>query len=296
MVTIAGHRVKTVTRDKSQTVRVFGVGERSHTQEHVVRLRPPKTSDLALAAQTFQSADELLAYLTSQLGGVVESDTHGGASQVHAAVAQRTSHGHRWPRDHVELSHWGIGARDATERAIHMLVDEFCMNPMQHRVEHSIHCRLFQLLAMQPELQIKIPFSDFETQPIHKEWPEFIPRPRKRRGNFDIAILAPEIVAGASLEDFRRGWIRPTIVIEVGLDYQHTHLLSDISKLQHSGIRDSYLVHLIRDGVADNFETLESHVMGSVIKCAYARHTSTGCRVKWLSDGEIRDQPRPSAR
>ena len=143
MITIAGQRVKTRTGEQTQTVRVYGVGERSHTEEHVVRLCPPKTSQGALAAQNFQSVDELLGYLTSQLGGVFESNAPDGAPPMHAAVALRSSHGRRWPRDHVDLSPWGIGARDATERAIDKLVDEFCANPMQHRVEHSIHCRLF---------------------------------------------------------------------------------------------------------------------------------------------------------
>jgi len=288
MITIAGQRVKIRTGSKSQTVRLYGLGERMGMCEHTVRFRPPATTERDLAAQNFASVDDMLGYLTRDLGGTFEAIQSQGSVPLHSGAARQRLPRRMWPRDHVALSPWGIGARAATERAINLLVDEFCVHPLQHRVEHSIHTRLFHLLATQSELQTEIQFSGHVTQPIHKEWPEFISRPEKkgRRGNFDLAILAPEIVADATLEEFRGGWIRPTIVIEVGLDYGHTHLVDDIKKLQNSQVHDSYVVHLMREGVPDNFDLLEDHIRQSPIKCAYARHTSTGYRFMKIDDGE----------
>lgn len=299
MFSIAGQLVKVVTGAKSQTVRIYGFGERSIACQHTIRLSPPATTERELVAKGFSSVDELLGHLTAVLGGWAEFTPSAESTRLQAATVRHTQRGRQWPRDHVDLSPWGIGARVATERAINLLVREFCEFPMHHRVEHSIHCRLFQLLAIQPELQVELPFRGGVTQPIHKEWPEFIARPEKRngrRGNFDMAILAPEIVADATREEFRHGWIRPTIAIEVGLDYSHTHLSEDIRKLENSGVRDSYLVHFVRDGVHDDFETLEQHVVGSTIKVAYARHTATGVRCKELDEIEIRSGVQGSTR
>lgn len=299
MFSVAGQPVKVVTAAKSQTVRVYRAATGGSECQHTIRIRPPATTQEELIARRFPSVDALLDYLTTTLGGQPEVSDGNNTPRTPGTTVRRILRVRRWPRDHVELSAWGMAARDATERAINALVREFCQFPHHHRVEHSIHCRLFQLLAMQPELQVQLPFSGGVTQPIHKEWPEFIPRPEKQkgnRGNFDLAILSPEIVAGATREDFRGGWIRPTIVIEVGLDYPLKHLLNDAKKLENSGVRDSYLIHLVRDDVPGNFDLLERHIAGSTVKVAYARHTRAGFRLKTLADDTIMDgvrQPAP---
>ena len=298
MFSIAGQLVKVVTSTKSQTVRVYGDATSGNECQHTIRIRPPATTQEELIARRFPSVDALIDYLMNTLGGEPEDSDGASIPNLPGATVRRTQRGRPWPREHVDLSAWGLAARNATERAINALVREFCQFPLHHRVEHSIHCRLFQLLAMQPELQVELPFRGGVTQPIHKEWPEFIPRPEKtkgNRGNFDLAILAPEIVAGATRDDFRGGWIRPTIVIEVGLDYPLKHLLDDARKLENSGVRDSYLIHLVRDDVPGNFDTLERHIAGSTIKVAYARHTAAGFRCKTLDDSEITDGVRQAA-
>ncbi len=290
MFLVAGQRVKVVTGVKSQTVRVYGAGGGGSACQHTIRLSPPVTSEADLVARGFESVDALLDHLTNTLAGQAVRTPSTEDVRDGGATVRQTRRGRVWPREHVPLSAWGMAARDATERAIDALVKEFCRFPMLHRVEHSIHCRLFQLLTLQPELQTPLTFRDGVTQPVHKEWPEFIARPEKanlRRGNFDLAILAPEIVADATLDEFREGRIRPSIVIEVGMDYGLEHLLGDIRKLDNSGIQDSYLIHLVRDGVPDDFAELERHIAGSAIKVAYARHTRTAFRCKTLDATEI---------
>src|SRR6185503_2121721 len=109
-----------------------------------------------------------------------------------------------------------------TGHAIDALVWEFVEHPYLHRVEHSLHTRLFDILVSHRIFGDSLPIggSGRFTQPVHKEWPETVIRPDKNgRGNFDLAILSPERVAAANVEQFRTGLISPSIVIEMGLDY-----------------------------------------------------------------------------
>ena len=133
------------------------------------------------------------------------------------------------------------------------------------------------------------------TQPIHKEWPEYLARPEKgnRRGNFDLSVLAPERLKSCSFLEFREGRVRPSIVIEVGLDYDLAHLKKDAAKLQNSGIEDSYLVHLVRHDVADNFDAVEQFVLGCGLRTGYVRITNTRAFYKLTNDEKIRSVEVP---
>jgi hypothetical protein len=130
-------------------------------------------------------------------------------------------------------------------------------------------------------------------QPIHKEWPEYSPRPEKgnRRGNFDLCILSPERLRESSFEAFRQGRIRPSIVIEIGLDYSLTHLEGDAEKLLNSDIRPSYLIHLVRQEVADDFSATEAFILEKSsqthIKTAYARLTGATAYFKLIGDQAV---------
>src|SRR5471030_3282732 len=118
---------------------------------------------------------------------------------------------------------WLQEAIQATERSIDALVREFLEAPYLHRVEHSLHMRLWDLLRSQS--------GDFAgtfhlgddlavTQLVHKEWPETFARPEKnnRRGNFDIVVLSPKLLAGCqTIEEFREGRLPAPIVVEMGL-------------------------------------------------------------------------------
>ena len=170
------------------------------------------------------------------------------------------------------------------ESAIDALILEFLEMPFLHRVEHSLHARLFQILVTQRIFadSLRIGDTDYYTQPVHKEWPETIARPEKngRRGNFDLAILSPKDLEGASLDDFRhgRGSIVPKVVIEIGLDYGIDHLNQDIFKLENSGIVAPYIVDLSRSN--SHKTQIEDRICESKerVQCAYAHHSKAGLR------------------
>jgi hypothetical protein len=104
---------------------------------------------------------------------------------------------------------WVAEAVKAVEASITKLIDEFRAQPFIHRVEHSLHVRLMQLLSEREHLRGWYPIdgSGFKTQLIHKEWPETRPRKKKpelivdrRRGSFDVVVLAPSQLEKATLE------------------------------------------------------------------------------------------------
>lgn len=150
-------------------------------------------------------------------------------------------------------------AKQILETAIDGLVDSFAREPYIHRCEHSIHCELYAMLTVHRALQGLYQFKDTEgrcTTLVHKEWPETQAREDKqgRRGNFDIAILAPAEILRHTTKDFTSGHIRPAFVVEMGLNYGLDHLRQDDAKLSNSRCCDAgYLVHLWQPhkGIAD---------------------------------------------
>jgi len=192
-------------------------------------------------------------------------------------------------------SAWERTAKLAVEQAIDQLVLEFMEFPYLHRVEHSIHCELFRILSNRKIFSRTYPMGRWVSQPVHKEWPEYLPRPEKgnRRGNFDLCVLSPESLRTCSFEEFRAGRIRPSIVIEIGLDYDLSHLRADAEKLKNSGISASYLVHLVRQDVGDDFDAVEEFLLQVEAKAAYARLTSSHAFYKLINDDEIQSIEAP---
>jgi hypothetical protein len=130
---------------------------------------------------------------------------------------------------------WVAEAVRAVDASIMELADEFRVHPFLHRVEHSLHARLIQLLGEQGHLGGRYPIgeSGFLTQLIHKEWPETTPRKKadqsgdRRRESFDIAVLTPGQLRQATCEQCAAGRIAAPIVIELGLNYSGRHLAGD---------------------------------------------------------------------
>jgi hypothetical protein len=103
-----------------------------------------------------------------------------------------------------------------------------------------------------------------------------------------MSVLSPEAVQRAHLSDFQTGRIEPMIVIEVGLDYKlHNHLSPDHEKLVNSRIRNQFLIHLVREGVSDDFDAVESFVLENSAKTAYARVSPGVKRWKLIGEDEI---------
>ena len=68
----------------------------------------------------------------------------------------------------------------------------------------------------------------------------------RRRGSFDLVVLAPSQLRRTALEQFRAGRIDAPIVVELGLNYGGQHLAGDRQKLANSAAQHPYLVHLSR--------------------------------------------------
>ena len=170
---------------------------------------------------------------------------------------------------------WVREAVLAVEASITKLMDEFRAYPFAHRVEHSLHARLFELLREWDVLRGWHPLSDarFKSQLIHKEWPETVAESGRKRGSFDIAVLAPSQLERASVAQFRTGQIAAPIVIELGLGYWTKHLQDDADKLRHSQVQHPYLVHFsrTRSGQRSATEQLINAEL-SDIKLVYVHH------------------------
>ena len=193
-----------------------------------------------------------------------------------------------------EADPWVSRAKEIVENAIDRLVREFLECPYLHRVEHSIHAQLFALLTAEPGTDFAqrhpIGSTGAVTQLVHKEWPETIARPGARRGNFDLAVLSPELLRGCpSLEWFRQGRLAAPLVIEMGLDYDAAHLAGDAAKLMNSRPTHGYLIHLVREVAKDpSTEQILLHLEEKTgIRTAYGRVAGEQKAYKLVSDKGI---------
>lgn len=303
MINICGRRVKVVTGTKSQTVNVCSLNNINDEYDYIIRLRRDFVTEEFLQLKKFGSIEEMVKYLEEHHYGDVEQfptriSKAGYASEklfqsetinnLKNVTGRDTGNFDNILRE--SPSKWEVDARIAVEQSIDQFIIEFLEFPYLHRVEHSMHCELFKILSGRKIFASTFPMGRWITQPIHKEWPEYLPRPEKgnRRGNFDICVLSPERMKSSSFQEFREGRIEPSFAIEIGLDYDIQHLKADSAKLINSGVRDSYLIHLVRPEVADNFEAVEQFLLETSIKTAYARLTNSQAFYKLVNDKEIR--------
>ncbi len=306
MIHICGRKVKVQTGRKSQTVNICDARNIHGEYDYVVRLRPPSVDEDALLQKDFRSIEDLVHYLAREHFGSVERTPAIGSSdppREHSAgmlppAFQATAGTETTGRERQPSSTWEQEAKLAVENSIDQFILEFISSPYLHRVEHSVHCELFRILTSRKIFSRTYPMGRLSTQPIHKEWPECTPRPEKgnRRGNFDLAVLAPERLESCSFADFRQGRLKPSIVIEVGLDYSlRGHLLPDAAKLRNSDVPYSYLIHLVRQDFYDDFDATDKFVLGCDIKTAYARLTSSRAFYKLVNDDWMRSIEIPGS-
>lgn len=187
---------------------------------------------------------------------------------------------------------WLPGAKGLVEGGIDHLVREFLDCPYLHRVEHSIHAQLFHILMSHQELAQRVSLGNdlAKTQLIHKEWPESIAREGKGRGQFDLAVLSPQLLRGCpSISAFRGGHLHAPIVIEMGLDYDAEHLARDAQKLMNSKPKHGYLIHLVRESARER--SAEEIILGIEarfgIKTAYAWTAGGQSAFKLVNDRSI---------
>ncbi len=189
---------------------------------------------------------------------------------------------------------WVAQAIPVIECCINTLVEEFFRCPFLHRVEHSIHAHLIGMIKSDGQISGEFPIGENGevTQLVHKEWPETSVREGKRgRGNFDIAILSPNLLEQCTrIPYFAEGWLPAPIVIEMGLNYSLEHYEQDRSKLINSRVHRGYLVHLLR-GFPEDVREAESIQMVAPegrVKTAFARTRGRLNRIKLLDEAVIR--------
>jgi hypothetical protein len=239
---IGNRKVKVVTGKKSQTINVYGDSDEEASYDPRLRIHNPTNfiTQESLQLQNFPSVQAMITFLVEECGALNEGRRQIGVGGQPKGVRRIIPGNRQWARRVIP----------EVEKAINTLVDEFCRFPYLHRVEHSIHCELYRHLIQSKILNQFIGLGEIKTGTVHKEWPETRPRPEKgnRRGNFDIAIIAPPAAnsPSVSFDDFLEGRIEPAVVIELGLDYGLAHLKDDAEKLKNSDVENGYLVHLAR--------------------------------------------------
>ncbi|MCI0626584.1 MAG: hypothetical protein L0387_33865 [Acidobacteria bacterium] len=300
MIWICGRKVKVKTGGNTQTVNVCTAENIHGRYDYRVRLRKPYfTTENELLASDFTSIEHLVEFLQRERFAELEMSPDGRSvvnesGEKYIASSRTPTQQPGDPEDAyrpgiADLGDWHIRAKKAVEETIDRLVMDFIFQPYLHRREHSIHCELFRMLASNRQFAESCPMGRWQSQPLHKEWPEFRLRPGKsKRGNFDICVLSPLTLARATLPAFTNGTLQPSIVIEIALNYDLSHLKDDAAKLANSGIADSYLVHLAQEHYSDNFKEVESFIVRSPFKSAYARVTSTEAWFKLVRDTTIR--------
>lgn len=243
----AGRRFKICTGDKSQSVNVCfaGPGIDGLYEHRFKTFGTDRLTAYDLEVAAFDTIERLKEFLLQRR----YNDLSG---QI---IARR-----QWSPLEPDKA-WGQQIRGEIDKAVEQLVASFLQNPYRHRVEHSLHCELFDLLDSVLAIgngRIAIQ-GDHQTGLVHKEWPEAAVREDQTgRGNFDLAVLSP-MKDGTEIEEerFLRGYVKPYAAFELGLDYDRDHFLSDVKKLHHSKIEAGYVIHFARSHAFDQEQVQE---------------------------------------
>ncbi|HEO65745.1 MAG TPA: hypothetical protein ENI73_07730 [Spirochaetes bacterium] len=295
MIYIHKRIVKIATGTKSQTINICTEDNIHGEYDYILRIMDSKqfTSYDELTVKQFSSIDDLINSIQKDHHGIMEKSS-GKTEQVISILDEAKENIHYTEKP----SEWEEKAKEIVEKSIDQFILDFIDFPYLHRVEHSIHCELYNILSNGRLLGNQYPLGDHSiSQAVHKEWPEYKPRPEKgnRRGNFDLSILSPEQLKRSTIKDFRYGRIKPFIAMELGLDYKLDHLDQDLYKLKNSEIQYGYLIHLIREQyVSDHFNDMERFILEEIhdpVKVAYARISDSMIYYKLVQDKDIKAIP-----
>lgn len=284
MLTVEGRDVYIARgKGRSDTVNVCAANNQRGEYDWIIRIFKP-TNVTEQEVSKFSRIEDLVQWLRTERQGSIEEqpgiETARGCDAVVPRLASQFD-----PACDV----WTQEAKWLLEHTLDQLVHEFIEFPYLHRVEHSLHARLFSMLSGQPHFARLFPLADRRvlTQTVHKEWPETVAREGRKRGNFDIAILAPTQLALSSVDDFRDGRIAAPIVLEMGLDYDAAHLAADEEKLINSAVHYPYLAHFLRNCYPDErIDRILLEPSGN-IRSVYVRILRNETFYKLLTDTEF---------
>jgi len=252
---IGGRTIVLRKGTKTQTVRIRRESNQPGQYDYVLRMLLPADEVTPQEIQAHATVEALVEWLKTIKHAEPEAEPIAEVAAAPPTIPPTIPP----PPESLAADDWWIRrAKTIVDQAIDQLVLEFLRAPYLHRVEHSLHARLWAILAAQPHFDRELPLGDSPaiTQPIHKEWPEAIPEEGSRRGSFDLAVLSPALLKTCSIEDFQNGKLTPPIAIEMGLDYGAVHLGKDIEKLLHSRIGHAYVVHFTRKADDNRAEDL----------------------------------------
>jgi hypothetical protein len=271
-------------KGRSNTVNICDANNRRGEYDWVIRFIEPTPFITDADTKKFQTVLDFVNWLKER-GGLVEQVPPSESPDLPAPIPD-SALGYD-PDD----DSWLHEAQWYVERAIVQLAHEFIEFPYLHRVEKSLHARLFQMLSTRPHFSRLFPLKakDTFTQTVHREWPEAKVRPSKgKRGMFDLAIISPTQIQATTVPDFRDGRLQAPIAIEMGVDEDVTHLADDIDKLLNSEIPHAYIVHFVRESYRDS--ECESLVVnpGGNVRIAYVRLLRGQVFHKLVGDTEIR--------
>ncbi len=219
--------VKIVTGSKSQTINICTEENIDGKYEEVYRIFWKKNfiTNKKEFIDKFDSISQLISNLKENTNASFELPE---SRQLKVLNKPSYSVSEEWANKNLKLA----------IEAVNLLTNEFLSNPFRHRVEHSLHCSLYENLMKKKPFSEMLQFEKFAISKIQKEWPESAPREEKngRRGSFDFAIIGEldQTPADVSEFEYMDGLIRPGIAIELGLNYGATHLKEDIRKLINS--------------------------------------------------------------
>ena len=293
-IQFADRNIYLATGRISQTVNICTKDNKRGEYDWIIRL-PVEHFIVGDQIREQSNINDLVSWLTSEKLGQVERSPAGINIESPEEVSVKTASEEDPQILTLEDAKWIERAMKIVEICINELILEFIDLPYLHRVEHSIHTRLYSILRNQPHFDRHFLLGEGQmlTQPIHKEWPETIPRPEKgnRRGSFDLAILSPGQMKTCTLKNFSDGRLDPAIVIEMGLNYKEGHLSHDAEKLLNSNVEHGYLVHLVREKPHEKIidQTIDRLRSENTIKVAFARVEKGNKFIKLLDDPTIRE-------
>jgi hypothetical protein len=287
MTTVEGRNIYLVKgKGRSNTVNICDANNRRGQYDWIVRFIEPTPFVTEHEVEQFKTVRELVDNLERR-GGIIEQKPPAEVPDSKPPIPDS-----ELAYDHLK-DPWIQEAKWHVEHALDQLVHEFVEFPYLHRVEQSLHARLFQMLSSQPHFSRLFPLrhNAAYSQTVHREWPEAKMRPTStKRGNFDLAIIAPDQLQRTVIADFKDGRLAAPIAIEMGVDGSVTHLADDIEKLLNSEIPYAYLVHFLRESYLH--PQCESLVLqpGGNVKITYVRLLRGEVFFKLLADDEIKSR------
>lgn len=298
-------KIKIKNGPHTQTVNIYSENMIHGEYDFIIRIKVPENFVEGIEIDNkFNSIDDLITYLKDKHYGQVENNNAKSNSFTPeiSGVQPKPRFIENFQRIYknynFETDEWLKQAIPKAESIIDEFLKHFIRDPYLHRVEHSIHLDLYNLLVNDNIFNQEIKINKESVKLVHKEWPEFTPRDDKnnRRGNFDIAILSPGNITEHNLNDFLTGRIEAPIVIEMGLNYSMGHFTEDLRKLSNSNVFRGYLLHLVRKEKVENDSIIENNLITisqehKNIKVGYVRHTCNSIKYKLINDMEIKELP-----